>query len=69
MQRSENQESSTLANLIEETTYIPDRHKPPCYPPAIDLVLQLKWGLTLLGEEKAQEYLRWLQSRLDNPTQ
>jgi hypothetical protein len=66
MQRSEKQESSTLA---KETTYTPGRHRTLCYPPAIDPILQLKWGLALLGEEKAKEYLRWLQSRLDNPAQ
>ena len=57
---------TTLAELLKDTTYTRGKHKPPCGPPAIDPVLQLKWGLMLLGEEKATEYLRWLQSRLDN---
>jgi hypothetical protein len=57
---------TTLAKLIDETTYMPGKQKPPCCPPAIDPVLQLKWGLMLLGEEKATEYLQWLRSRLDN---
>lgn len=35
--------------------------------PNIDPVLRLKWGLALLGEDKAKEYLAWLQTRLDNP--
>lgn len=60
---------TTLAKLIEETTYIPSKHKPPCCPPAIDPVLQLKWGLMLLGKEKATEYVQWLRSRLDSLTQ
>ena len=33
-------------------------------PPQIDLFLQLKWGLTLLGEEKAKQYLEWLHAKL-----
>lgn len=57
---------TTLAKLIEETTYTPGKQKQPCCLPAIDPELQLKWGLILLGEEKATEYLRWLRSRLDN---
>jgi hypothetical protein len=27
------------------------------------LSLELKWGLTLLGEERAKEYLAWLEAR------
>jgi hypothetical protein len=34
-------------------------------PPEIDPALRLKWGLALLGEEKAKEYLAWLLARLD----
>ncbi len=57
---------TTLAGLIEKTTYMSGEQKHPCCPPAIDPALQLKWGLMLLGEEKATEYLHWLRSRLDN---
>jgi hypothetical protein len=37
--------------------------------PDIDPVLRLKWGLALLGDEKAKEYLEWLQTRLDDSRQ
>lgn len=33
-------------------------------PPEIDRDLRLKWGLALLGKEKATEYLIWLRIRL-----
>ncbi|GAC1625175.1 MAG: hypothetical protein NVS4B7_15680 [Ktedonobacteraceae bacterium] len=33
-------------------------------PPPIDPQLQLKWGLALLGKEKAAQYLIWKQHRL-----
>lgn len=33
--------------------------------PEIDTSLQLKWGLALLGEEKAQQYLIWLRLQSD----
>ena len=34
------------------------------FPPQIDFPLQLKWGLALLGEEKAIQYLEWLYAKL-----
>ena len=36
----------------------------PC-PPEIAPHLRLKWGLALLGEEKARQYLDWLRTRLE----
>jgi len=33
-------------------------------PPPIDPQLQLKWGLALLGKEKAAQYLTWIRHRL-----
>jgi hypothetical protein len=36
--------------------------------PEIPFHLRLKWGLSLLGKEKAAEYLAWLQKRLNNDT-
>ncbi|GHO65523.1 hypothetical protein KSC_044150 [Ktedonobacter sp. SOSP1-52] len=33
-------------------------------PPAIDPQIQLKWGLALLGTERATQYLTWMQARL-----
>lgn len=33
-------------------------------PPPIDPQLQLKWGLVLLGEQRAKEYLAWLHTKL-----
>ena len=65
MQRPERKESSTLTDLIAETSYTPGSYKAPCCPPAIDPELQLKWGLALLGEEKAKQYLDWLRTRLE----
>jgi hypothetical protein len=38
-------------------------------PNDIDPVLRLKWGLALLGDEKAKEYLAWLRTRLDDSRQ
>lgn len=38
-------------------------------PPPIDPALRLKWGLALLGEEKAKEYLAWLRVRLGEDRQ
>ncbi len=43
--------------------------RPISDPPEIPLQLQLKWGLALLGEEKAKEYLAWLQARLGEDRQ
>ena len=65
MKRPEKKEPSTLADTIEETTYTPGGYKAPCCPPAIDPLLQLKWGLALLGEEKAEQYLAWLRKRFN----
>lgn len=33
-------------------------------PPEIDPARRLKWGLALLGKERAAEYLVWLRTRL-----
>lgn len=38
-------------------------------PPPIDPALRLKWGLALLGEEKAKAYLAWIEARLDADAQ
>lgn len=40
--------------------------RPISEPPEISFNLRLKWGLALLGEEKAAEYLAWLRARLDD---
>lgn len=37
--------------------------------PEIDRYIQMKWGLALLGEEKAKAYLAWIQARLDADVQ
>ncbi len=37
--------------------------------PEIDRYIQMKWGLALLGEEKAKAYLAWIQARLDAEAQ
>ena len=65
MQCPEKKEPSTLEDMIEETTYTPGTYKTPCCPPAIPPEVQLKWGLALLGEEKALEYLKWLSDRVE----
>lgn len=44
-------------------------HKKPktiLLPPPIDPHIRLKWGLALLGKEKASEYLAWLRARFDS---
>lgn len=56
----------TLAELLEETTYRPSRQQPPCCLPTISPEMRLKWGLSLLGQEKAFEYLQWLRRRLED---
>lgn len=33
--------------------------------PEIDPAVRMKWGLALLGEAKAKEYLAWLQAMLN----
>ncbi len=38
-------------------------------PPPVDPTLHMKWGLALLGEEKAKAYLAWIQARLDADAQ
>lgn len=43
--------------------------RPISEPPEIPLQLQLKWGLALLGTEKAKEYMVWLQARLGEDRQ
>lgn len=40
------------------------RFKKKDLPPPIDPQLQLKWGLALLGKEKADQYLAWIEHRL-----
>lgn len=41
----------------------PKESKTTFRPPPIDPQLRLKWGLALLGKEKAAEYLAWLRAR------
>lgn len=31
--------------------------------PVTDMYLQMKWGLKLLGDERAKEYLAWIEAR------
>jgi hypothetical protein len=38
--------------------------KSRCKPPIIDDSTRLKWGLALLGKDKADQYLAWLRVRL-----
>jgi hypothetical protein len=38
-------------------------------PPEIDRLLQMKWGLALLGEERSREYLAWLREKLNRKAQ
>jgi hypothetical protein len=59
----------TLRELIEATAYKTGRQKLPCCPQTIPVELQLKWGLTLLGDEKARQYLEWVQIRLGSSSQ
>jgi hypothetical protein len=37
--------------------------------PPIDPLLQLKWGLAMLGEQRAKEYLAWLYTKLSGHDQ
>jgi hypothetical protein len=38
-------------------------------PPVLPAEMQLKWGLALLGKEKALEYLKWLTERIERSSQ
>jgi len=61
-------ERPPIFNIPEENTspFNLPKKKGIFQPPEIDPILQLKWGLALLGEEKAKEYLAWLRARLDD---
>lgn len=37
--------------------------KPIFEKPYIDPLVQLKWGLSLLGSEQATSYLKWLKEK------
>jgi hypothetical protein len=37
--------------------------------PEINKLLQMKWGLALLGEERSKEYLAWLYEKLNRKAQ
>jgi hypothetical protein len=50
---------------MDNTVQTPKAEKQPIQPPAIEPQVLFKWGLALLGEEKAKEYLAWLFSRID----
>jgi len=51
---------------IEANNCIAPTPRPIPAPPEIEDCLRLKWGLALLGKEKAAEYLAWLRARLNN---
>jgi hypothetical protein len=55
----ENQKGPTEASNCVASTPQPI----PC-PPDIEPQLLLKWGLALLGKERATEYLAWVRERL-----
>ena len=48
---------------IPEKKNLPKKGIPQ--PPEIDPAVRMKWGLALLGEAKAKEYLAWLQAMLN----
>lgn len=61
-----NTEHPSIFNTSEENNLpfcLPEKNT--LQPPEIDPALRLKWGLALLGEEKAKEYLAWLLARID----
>ncbi len=63
-----NRPRSPLITIPKENSSpirLPKERKTNFQPSSIDPLLRLKWGLALLGEEKAKEYLAWLQARLD----
>lgn len=57
-----------MADMHNDTTNLPDLvAKQPRKSDAalhIDHALQLKWGLALLGKDRAREYLLWLERKL-----
>ena len=57
----------SLQELVETAARTLPKRQPRNCPPAIPPSLQLKWGLALLGEDKAHEYLEWFTRRLDTP--
>ncbi len=57
------QEPRIPVETTEEITHT-SRQQINCLP-TIPPEVQLKWGLALLGEEKALEYLKWLTERIE----
>jgi hypothetical protein len=57
--------TTTFDRCVKKTSAAPGPQRLPCCPPAIPAEMQLKWGLAMLGEDKAFEYLKWLQRRIE----
>lgn len=66
MAQSHEIENGVGSDKKESSPEHPPGRKKVRYPvPKIDRHLELKWGLALLGEEKARQYLDWLCTRLE----
>lgn len=50
---------------VKTSNHIASAKQPIPPPPEIAPQLSLKWGLTLLGEERAKQYLHWVRMRLE----
>lgn len=55
-----NTEGPDLTELTKRVTMQPSKKNKAQRSPEVDPLLQLKWALSLLGEEKAKEYLGWI---------
>ena len=66
-QQMEKNMTHTHETASVETSHrvAPAQRPIPCLP-EIPPQFLLKWGLALLGKEKAAEYLAWIQARLNN---
>ena len=67
MPEFENTEYPPIFNIPKEneSPFKLPKKKGIFQPPPVDPTLQMKWGLALLGEEKAKAYLAWIEARLD----
>lgn len=66
LRQQEDMMHTNKKELIGASNCIAPTPRPLPSPPEITPYLRLKWGLALLGKEKAAEYLAWVQARLHN---
>lgn len=65
---AQHHETRPMASIATESIVTP-KHKKISDPPPIAAYIQFKWGLSLLGEERAKEYLTWLYEKIQKRTE